>query len=52
MRKLVYLGIESTHFKSKTRFGKGNKFYFEVENTKSLFENILVVYGGPGVDRR
>ncbi len=36
-----------TNFDSKTRFGKYNKFYYEVLNKKIQFENILVVYGSP-----
>jgi hypothetical protein len=38
-------------FDAKTRFGKPIKFYHNVYETKKLFENCLVVCGGPEVDR-
>jgi hypothetical protein len=41
-----------TNSDSKTRFGKNIRFYYEIHNKKIQFEIIIVVYGGPGVDRR
>jgi hypothetical protein len=52
MRKLLYLDAEMTGFDFKTRFGKLIRFYSEAHNKKIQFEIIIVVYGGPGVDRR
>jgi hypothetical protein len=48
----LYLGNVTTDFDFKTRFGKFIKFYYKVWNKKIQFENILVVYGVTGVDRR
>ncbi len=48
----LYLGKVTTDFDFKTRFGKFIRFYYEVRNMKILFENIIVVYGRPGVDQR
>jgi hypothetical protein len=52
MRKYLYLDAETTDFDSKTRFGKFIRFHYETHNKKIQFEIIIVVYGGPGVDRR
>jgi hypothetical protein len=52
MRTWRYLDARLTNSDSKTRFGKYIKFYYEVQNMKTRFENIIVVYGVTGVDRR
>jgi hypothetical protein len=52
MDNRLYLKAEMTNFNSKTKFGKFIRFYYEVYNKKIQFDIIIVVYGGPGVDRR
>jgi hypothetical protein len=52
MENRLYPEAGMTNYNSKTRFGKFIKFNYEVQNTKILFDIVLVVYGSPGVDRR
>ncbi len=48
--KLRYLANELKVFDSETRFGNNIKFYQDVQNTKTRFENNLVVQDDPKVE--
>ncbi len=52
MENWLYLGIDLSEFGSKTRFGKEIRFYYDVQKKKTLFETIIVVYGGFEIERR